>query len=152
MKAAPAFAAIAACALISVAAAAVRDPVDGAWSFKTGAFDNGCVLTGQLMVQPKAAGGAHACKLKARETCPALKQSGVQLAPAIDIIADETCTLTEKNGRVIIQSKVVSAPAMPYLPDNFDLQLKDSGRMEGDFLSTEILAKAVFFRGPDIVS
>lgn len=152
MKRVFAFALLAAIGAFSVATAAVRDPIEGAWSFKTGAFDNGCVLTGQLMVMPKK-GGVYSCQIKAREVCPAIKASGVEIAPKIDITADEVCVLTAQGNRVTIKSKVVRAPPqMPYLPDDFSLTIKDASHMEGDFLSQEVLARAVFYRGPDVIS
>lgn len=122
-------------------AAGPKHSVTGAWSFKTQPYDGGCVMTGQMIVDQKRKGDAYACQIKAYETCP-----------DISINAEQTCTLTEKNGKVLIKSTIVKVePALGYTPDDFELTLESSSRMIGELRSADI-APVMFYRGDAPIS
>ena len=140
---------LAGAALLGLIAAAPRDDVVGAWSFKTASFDGGCVMTGTLVVLPGDAQGHHVCRLTTMEVCPRIKGG-----------AEESCDLTSADGAVTITSTITRGPAPPsgngpgpaYEPDNFTLKLETAARMSGKLHSGGGAGSVVFFRGPGAVS
>ncbi len=136
-----AFLALALMGALAAIAATPREQLAGNWSFRTSVYDNNCQMTGTVFVRPNARNGVFTCTLRAVEACGKDKYT-----------AEETCTLTEKNGAVTITSKIVKASVPNYYPDDFTLKVENASRMRGQLRSAGLIAPVLFFRGPDIVS
>jgi hypothetical protein len=132
--------ALALCAGVSAAIASSPNAVEGAWEFKTVPFQGDCVMTGRLIVRPRAGGASHACELVAYQTCTGLK-----------ITTKQTCSLSEQNGAVTIKSAIVHSTSAQYAPDDFALKLESPARMTGELRSADI-ASVVFYRGAEAIS
>jgi hypothetical protein len=132
-------------ASLAFAGAALADgktsDITGAWTFKTGAFANGCIMSGQMKIA-RAANGSHSCTLQTHEVCADISGGATQ-----------SCVAERKAGKLSIKSKVLSVqPSFThYFPDDFELDIVSGAYMKGD-LNSAGRAPVEFFRGDTPVS
>ena len=125
----------------SALAAAQAADVSGAWTFRAGKFENGCVMSGKINLMP-AGKDAFTCTLETHEVCPDIEGG-----------AKQSCTATRKGVKLSVKSKVLSvSPSFSnYYADDFELDIVSGAYMKGRLLSAGT-APAEFFRGDAPVS
>lgn len=125
----------------SALAAAQSADITGAWTFRTGHFANGCIMSGEMKIA-KAANGSFSCSLKTHEVCAEVSGGATQ-----------SCVAERKGGKLSIKSKVLTVePSFThYYPDDFELDIVSGAYMKGK-LNSAGEAPAEFFRGDAPVS
>ena len=118
--------------LLGAAAADQKPRVAGPWAFKTEAYHDGaCTLEGAMTLRPGASPDVFECRLSAVEKCPDLQ-----------IRSEQICEARLGPTGLSVKSTVIKTTPpdedFSYLPDNFELPLVTSERMEGDLRSAPI--------------
>jgi len=139
-----AFAALGLLALAALTAAAAkppaRDPLIGAWGFKTAAYGPGCTLEGEMEIRQDE-GAKLTCSFQARETCRPWTAR-----------ARQTCTLTRApSGEIAIHSSISAADSGSYRPDDFTVRMIRPDEMRGAMKSV-YEAPVVFTRKVSLTS
>lgn len=117
------------------AAVDTRD-LAGAWDFRAVFEDIGCTITGDATITPTNADNVFDVALNAVQTC-----DGVTEPPV-----GQRCTARRTQDRVSIRCTIVRIDAgRSYLPDDFELNVSDSGLMIG-LLTANWNAPAVWRR------
>lgn len=110
----------------------------GQWTFKTGAMNEGCTLSGSMTITRKA-DKTMACTFKSVWACTQFTPRSVE--------TDQTCTAKQSDAAITITSKIakigkVSPPELTdfmranYAADHFKVKIDAAGdRMDGIFHS-----------------
>jgi hypothetical protein len=125
----------------SALAAAQSADISGAWTFRAGKFENGCVMSGKITLKP-AGKDAFTCALETHEVCPGIEGG-----------AKQSCTATRKGAKLSVKSKVLSVDPVfsNYAADDFELDIVSGVYMKGQLHSAGT-APAEFFRGDAPIS
>ncbi len=140
----------AAAALLMAGAAVAAEPkraeaakadIGGVWNFMTEAYGPTCRLSGTVIVAAPAADGKRPCSISAQERCAGLV-----------VASKQVCTAERKGDALAISASIKSVePQVSYAPDNFELTIESSARMNG-MLRSYNSAPVLFFRGEAPVS
>ncbi|MEQ9317221.1 MAG: hypothetical protein RLN72_15315 [Henriciella sp.] len=102
----------------------------GLWNFEA-EVQPICSFTGQARLIPQADPASFGCELTARQDCPAAD---------VTFTVEQTCTARIEDGELTVRSTIVNflegAPTAFYLPDNFQLEIKDESTLDGVLLGS----------------
>lgn len=100
-----------------------QDSLAGNWEFRAVFEEIGCVITGEATLTPAAQENRYDVVMIATETCT---------GQAPNAPVNEHCIAGRTGDRVSIICTLVNlAPGRSYLPDNFELVLRDPNTMIG---------------------
>src|SRR5215510_7609315 len=132
-------AALIAAAFSPSSALAQTQSLAGAWTFRAVFEQIGCSISGEATLTPTRTGNVYDAALTATTTC----RTG-SFQPV-----GQACTARRAQDRVAIRCTVVSIePGRPYLPDDFELTVRDANLMTG-LLTANWYAPAVWRRFGD---
>ncbi|MEM5516854.1 hypothetical protein WNY37_07820 [Henriciella sp. AS95] len=99
--------------------------IAGLWTFEAEVHPI-CSFSGQARLMPGDTPDTYGCELTARQDCP-----------SVDVLytVEQSCTATVEDDVLSVQSTIVNflegEPSEAYLPDHFQLVIKDASTMDG---------------------
>jgi len=115
---------------LACAASAGAEPADtlaGRWTFETSiATARNCIIAGEALLTPAATRGEYRVEMRAVETC----------ATGHVWRSVQACTATTRGRTINVDCTLVSAEPSNYAADDFVLELRAPGLMEGSLVST----------------
>lgn len=115
---------------LSSAAEDMPPNLSGIWNFEA-QVQSICSFTGQARLIPNDDPATYRCELTARQDCP-----------AADVLytVEQSCSASVEEGVLTVESSIESflegEPTSNYLPDNFQLVVKDEATLDGFLLGT----------------
>ncbi len=124
-------ASLAACALAALAFSADAQPranLAGVWGFETAPEDSEarCVISGRAQLTASREPNRYDVRMQVLQHCEAFFE---------DVRTEQICTATANGPRLSVDCRLVTEPDTPYLPDNFQLVIRNGALMEGSLVS-----------------